>query len=428
MPIWPGSDTTALERVIDTHTAETGMPPAATADAPATWSLLGEHVDHSGGVVLMSLSTQRVGVALSFRSDDTVQVTWQHRPTGDKPMAQTDRTTLTEVAALAADQQPGVDDRGRPVDPPYPAGGLAARLGGILWTMIHRQLLSRDTPGCDVTVVCDIPGDAGLGALSATDAAFALALHRSTGENDDVPARARLAEVCTQSATMFSRFPALRARHTAALRGVSGTVSVIDYSDGSVTQIPHPVTREARAFAVFAPTTAGFTEQNDEIRARQRFIDRAERTFGVDSLRLLPDAPERVAEWLEAVHAVHGPDGVPELNQARAWLDFYAAEIERSRQLASMLRSRRHGDTWQVIEASQAALTHGYGLAGADAALAKLCRSRGALSARSASAGTSRAVIVVIPAEKERNFVSDLSEDGLLLVPLEDGEPAAAGQ
>lgn len=428
MPIWPGHDTTVLERVRTSHTAETGRAPAVTADAPATWALLGEHVDHAGGVVLMALSSQRTAVALSFRDDDTVRVHREHCGASGEPLRESDEITLSQVGELAAAQQPGVDDRGRTIDPPAPVGGLAARLGGILWTMIHRQLLSRDTPGADITVVSDIPARAGLGALSGTDAAFALALHHSTGDNDDVPARARLAEVCTQAAVMFSRHPVLRARHTTALRGATGTVSAIDYSDGSVTQVPHLITPEVRAAVVFAPTTETPLPRSDEIRVRQRFVEQAERTFGVDSLRLLPDAPERVAEWLEAVYAVHGPDGMPELGQARSWLDFYTAETGRAQQLASMLRSRRHGDTWQVLDASQAALTHGYGLAGADAALAKLCVNRGALSARSSAAGTSAAVIVVVPAEKERNFVADLSADGLIVVPLEDGEPAGLGE
>lgn len=428
MPIWPRSDTPVLERVISTHSSEVGTTPAATADAPATWSLLGEHADHVGGVVLMSLSSQRVAVALNLRDDDTVRVSHHHRNAVGDQVTDAGEITLAELGARSASQQQTVDDHGRPVTPPDPEGGLAARLGGILWTMVYRQLLSRDTPGCDVTVVSDIPQDAGLGALTSMDAAFALALHHMSEDTDDAPVRARLAEVCSQSAMTFSRYPVLRARHTAALRGEHSTVAVIDYADGSVTQAPHPVTDRLRAFALFAPEPAGFTDRSLEIRARQRFISRAEHTFGVESLRLLPDAAERVGEWLEAVHAVHGPEGMPQLSEARTWLDFYSGEIHRAQQLASVLRSRRHGETWALIEASQTAMTHGYGLAGTDAALAELCRSRGALSARSASAGTSAAVIAVIPAEREANFVGDLNADGLQIVPLEDAGPAGPGR
>lgn len=428
MPIWPGSDTPALERAAFAHTSEVGKAPLATAAAPATWSLLGEHVDHVGGVVLMSLSTQRVGVALSFRGDDTVHVQHHHRSARGEQLTDADAVSLSEVAKRATQQQPGVDESGKLMAPPVPTGGLAARLGGILWTMIHRQLLSRDTPGCDVTIVNDIPGEAGLGALASTDTAFALALHHTTGEADDAPARTRLAEVCSQSAAIFSRYPTLRARHTAALRGAASTVSVIDYADGSVTQAPHPVTRETRAFAVFAPEPAQRQDFTEEIRARQSFISRAERTFGVDSIRLLPDAPERVAEWLAAVHSVHGPEGVPGLSEARTWLSFYAAETQRAQQLASVLRSRRHGDAWLLLKTSQTALSHSYGLHGVDSALAKLCLERGALAARSAAAGTSTAVIVVVPDDKETNFVADLSADGLQIVPLETGEPAGTEQ
>lgn len=417
MPMWPTSEDPIQGRVTSAHTSWCGAEPLSGAIAPATWSVIGEHVDHVGGVVVMALSSLEVAVAVSFRPDELVRVRL-HRAEGE---VLSDETSLTALAEYAADQQPGIDDRGRPTVPPHPAGGLARRIGGILWMMVHRQLLSRDTPGIDVSVISDIPTGAGLGALSSMDTAVALALHHTTGESDDAPARARLAEVCTQSAAIFSQFPPLRARHTAPLRGATGTVSVIDYSDGSVTQAPHPVSKETAAFAVFAPVRGISPGESMQIRDRQRFLNRATHAFGVDSLRQLPDAPQRVAEWLEAVHNFHGPEGNPSLNDARAWLDFYDRETSRAQQLAIALRSRRQADVWPLLGASQSALHRDYGLGGADMALAQLCQSRGAITARSAAAGISMAVITIVSGTHAANFQADMIADGLMVVPLTDG-------
>ncbi|AGF72991.1 galactokinase family protein [Corynebacterium halotolerans] len=422
MPLWPGADRPAIERVIAAHEEATGSPAAHAAEAPATWSLIGEHVDHAGGVVLMALTDLRAAVAYTPRRDDLVRVT-HLQTTPDGVVTTTDEISTGVVARRAAAQQPGVDDRGRTLTPPAPEGGLAARLGGVIWTLIHRQLLSRDTAGADVTVVTDIPAEAGLGARAALEAAFALALQADADDLDDAPMRARLAEVCTQSAEMFSATPPLRARHTAALRGVGDTVSAIDYADGSVTQVPHPVTRDTAAFAVFAPGPA--PDESGAIRTRRRFLDSACHAFGAESLRLLPDAPQRVVEWLEAVHKVHGTDGTPAVKDAAAWLAFNQNETVRAQQLSRALRSRRAEAVWPLLADSQAALTGPYGLSGA-AELVELCRVRGAKAARAAAAGVSGAVIAYVDAGHAANFSADLAEDGLVVVPLRGGEVAAA--
>ncbi|WIM72161.1 galactokinase family protein [Corynebacterium suedekumii] len=236
MPMWPTADSPALDRVVAAHREATGVEATHAADAPATWLLMGEHVDYAGGVVLVGQAAQRVAVAFS-----------PARMTSSGSRGTSPGRTPTPMRSA-----PGRSRSGRPASsrestpagaPPLPApeGGLAARLAGIVWTMIHRQLLSRDTAGLDVTVVDDIPAGAGLGANASLEAAFALALQGDAEDIDDALMRARLAEVCAQSAEMFSEVPPLRARHTTALRGVADAVSVIDYADGSVTHAPHPL-------------------------------------------------------------------------------------------------------------------------------------------------------------------------------------------
>src|SRR5699024_7554245 len=318
MPMWPAPTTSASTRVREAHTAHAGVPAQAVASAPGTWSIAGEHADHFGGIVVMGISDLRTAAAVSPRTDGTIQVRVL-ATTANGEQQIDDSITLDELAERYAQQQPSIDEQGRPVTPPAPQGSWAARIGGVIWTMINRQLLSRETAGADVTLVSDIPLEAGMGALSAADVAVALAM-MPEGSDLDHPLRARIAEVCTQAVDTFSSLPSLRARHTAALRTEAGSVSILDDADNSVTKAEAP-------------------DQSEHIQSRKHFIDNASHAFGAESLRLLPDAPERVIDWLNAVHKVHGSAGQPTVAEASGWLQFYDAETQRTHQVARALRS-----------------------------------------------------------------------------------------
>lgn len=408
MPIWPSAHSPVLDRVRQLHREETGVESTQVADAPGTWLVMGEHVDYAGGVTLIAQVSQRVAVAVSPRPDDLIKVTYQSTAL-DGVVTTTGEITLATVEERATTQQL-VD-----VD-----SSIAARLGGIVWTMIHRQLLSRDTAGMDVTVVSDIPADAGLGAISSAEAAFALALLGEVEDRDEAPLRARLAEVCAQAADIFSHTPSLRSRYTAILRGAAGQVAVVNYADGSVTQAPHPTSANMRILAVIGPETE--VDQTVAIQERRRFLDAACRAFGTESLRLLPDAPTRVLDWLRAVHKVHGTDGQPSLEQATTWLTFDKEETARAEQLSRSLRSRRIEDLWDLMSESQAGLED-YGL-DAQSDLAQLVLVRGAAGARAAVAGMSAAVIAGVDKRHADNFVADLSADGFTIVDVGTGSPA----
>ncbi|GAB2504774.1 Galactokinase [Corynebacterium atrinae] len=412
MPIWPSAPSPILDRARQLHREETGVESTQVADCPGTWLVMGEHVDYAGGITLVAQVSQRVAVAFSPRRDDLIKVTTQSTTlegTG----------TTTEEISLGAIEERATNQR--LVD--HQCGLVAERLGGIVWTMIHRQLLSRDTSGMDVTVVNDIPADAGLGAIASTEAAFALALLGSAEDCDEAPLRARLAEVCAQAAEAFSPAPALRSRYTAALRGTAGQVAVINYADGSVTQAPHPASAGMRVFAVIGPEAD--VDQTSAIQGRRRFLDAACRAFGTESLRLLPDAPTRVLDWLRAVHKVHGAEGQPTLDQAASWLTFDQEETGRAEQLSRSLRSRRVEDLWSLMAESQAGL-ESYGL-NAQPDLVKLILVRGAAGARAAVAGMSAAVIAGVDKRHAGNFSADLSADGFTLVDLGIGSPAQVG-
>lgn len=418
MPMWHHPDSPAADRARELHTRLTGAQPQAVASAPATWNVIGEHVDYYGGVTVIGLVDLRAAVAVSPRTDDVIRVT-----IAENNEETTEDSSLEALAALAAAQQPTTDSEGRTIVPPAPTGNTHTRVAGMVWMLINRQLLSRETSGMDITVVSDIPPHAGLGARSAMDVATALALISDHEELADAPMRARIADVCAQAVTLFSEVPPLRARHTAALRGAAETVSVIDYADNSVTQAPHPLGKEMSGFVVSAPAAGDIAAPVAHIRARQRFVHDACHAFGTDSLRLLPDAAPRVVDWLTAVHEIDGPEGQPTLPDARNWLAFFDDETTRAQGVARSLRSRRGTELLSVLGSSQTELAAIYGLENAQQ-IAELSALRGAVGTRAASAGIANAVVAYVPAVKADHFADDLSEAGLDVIALHPGEPA----
>ena len=124
-----------VERV---RAAHPGASPRV-ATAPGTWVLIGENVDHFGGVTLAGTASLRAAAAVSPRRDGLLSFT-ARGPLGQELVAQTP-----------------YDDA--------PAAGLERRWWGLVHTLVQRQVLSRDTAGLDVTVESDVPVGAGLGAL-----------------------------------------------------------------------------------------------------------------------------------------------------------------------------------------------------------------------------------------------------------------------
>ena len=121
---------------------------------------------------------------------------------------------------------------------------------------------------------------------------------------------------------------------------------------------------------------------------------------------------------------MHGPSGVPSLQEATRWLEFFEAETRRAQSMVPLLRSRNVAELSDIVAASQRALNDDYSVSGTDSALAQLCRSRGAVTARSAHAGVSNAVIAVVEATHASNFAADLVDDGLEVIELRPGTAA----
>lgn len=401
------------QRAMKAHKDAFGEEPVAVAAAPGSWSLVGEHTDPFGGVVLLSLTDVRTVAAITPREDNTIEVLveeFDHHSgefTTEKSSA-----TLSDVAPRGEDKMES-------------DFSTAEHVAGLVHTMMHRQMLSRDTAGFSVTVSSTIPRTAGIGADVALDVAVALAVGHGIDDLSAAPVRAKLADVCFQASHNYSAFPSVRARYTAALRGQGSGLNIVDYADGSITQASHPVGKSTKttAFVVSAPAQGHI--DGSGIAERHEFLENAAHAFGATSLRLLPDAPARVVDWLSAIHKVNGPEGVPSVAGASSWMNFLAAETNAATSAAQAIRSRRHMDLFPIINTSQEQMYSELGLVdGTDRALAQLCVARGARSARSAEAGASTSVVAIVDAAHAANFQADLAEDGLSVIELLPGQPA----
>ena len=398
MAEWTADFTPASKRVAKVHREVTGRDPKHTADAPGTFIVVGENADHFGGITIAGLAWHRAAVAVSPRTDDTISV---HAEFASRVIE--DTATTSEVAELA--ESPDTDSR------------YAVRFGGLVHTFVGRQMLSRETAGMDITVVSDIPLGSGLGALHAADTALGIALLADDEEIDSAPLRTRIAEIASQSAKTFSPVPVLRARHSAALRGAEESVSVIDYSDGSLTQAPHPSRAGVAIFSVAAPSDESFADQ--AITEGRTLIDDACANFGVPSLRQLPEAVDRVVEWVDARRQVYGADSAPTPETARAWVTFSEAETQQAAAAAKALRSMRIDDFFAVLD--QPLPTPGLSVPDQ---LIQLLELRGATAARPAAAGMSQAVLAYVPEEKTSNAIADLIDDGLDVMDVQQGTAA----
>ena len=227
----------------------------------------------------------------------------------------------------------------------------------------------------------------------------------------EIPAARALREVAAERRHM----PDLRRGE--ALRGGGDGVSVIDYADGSLTQAPHPARHGVRIFSLVTELGTPYSKENQAIADHRTFIDAACANFGVESLRQLPDAVNRVVQWVEARRSV-GDETAPDPDTARRWVHFCESETLRSLAAAKALRSRRANDLFTLLNSP----SEPHNLATPEAVVA-LARERGAVAARPAATGTSNAVIAFVPVQEADAFVETMAKD-FEVVEVTPGEVA----
>lgn len=388
----PTSSAELQDLAVGYHESLYGCRPTAVASVPGTAALLGEYTDACGGVVLLTLVDRYVVCSLSPRKDEKLAIRLIQQGTEEQAPIQVS-IGLKDIDELASqhNEQRAQEGRGRrrnnasktttPKD--LPAAGspeaLAMRVGGVLHSLIARQLIPRSQHGFNICILSTIPTGVGLGAMHSMDVAVGLAASSEHIDLSEAPTLAKISEALDLAVTIFSEDALMPARHTAAIRGKEKFTAVVDYADGSLTQAPHPGSMGLNLYLASSDNAASRESSYPELMRARSFFTQAAAAFGASSLRLLPDAHARTLDWLRAVHNVQGPDNVPSIVDADTWLSWWDLETQRAQQLASALRSRRYEDALTLVNDSHTHMALSYAF---DDSLIRSCLKHGARSAR----------------------------------------------
>ena len=350
MERWPEPQDNLADIVSSEHRKQWSAPDGV-ACAPATSVLMGEFTDFTGGMSAVMVHSLEAAVAFSYRTDREVHVRFLQTGS-EEDISSADADELEKAAGTILDPPVHEDDSPAEwnVSSSLPTDEWAVRLGGVVITMIHRQLLTRDTPGVNVTVVCDIPPHAGLGRTAAVTSALAFALNGEPDERDDAPTRAKLASVAHCAAEVFTGLMHPRARFVGCLRGTGEGLNLVDFGDGSLTVAP--AIQDAMVITPALTRLPEARDNSDRLAWRRTFVSQALKNFGVTTLQQLPDAPARVGDWLRTVISVKGSEGLPTVGAAVGWLTYLGEEATRAHEFAGLLRSRRMDDAFEVFARS----------------------------------------------------------------------------
>lgn len=429
--LWPSPRQNVVDLAKQRHLDAFAASPWI-ASAPATFPVIGEHVARTGGLTIVGLAAYRCAVALSPSPDSVTRVhAFLPGSQGEHDGCQWEQsvdTTRTDTSPAGVQSAP-------------PESAWAARAAALIATLTSRQLSPREHTAYCVTICSDIPPYPGLGAVEAAETALALALYSRTEQRDDAPARTKLVHALQLYAAPLRQGGDSSARYHAALRGLrcegGACMAVIDHSDGSITPAGHLAHSDPHPHAVvaLAPTDAYSVPLHaDKVDNRQLLIGEACSTYGVDTLTMLPDAADRVHSWADAVHTYASrtdtevPKYMPSAQTARAWTQALLDEHERSRTVASSLRSRKTGQVFAMLNESAAALITSlrFGDSDDDAlpALLRLSQTAGAAAARPLEWGLSPLALSTIPAAHLEEFISTMNEHAVMTIPLAEGSAA----
>lgn len=389
----------AVHAVSDAH-----AQPVAVAVAPGSWVVAGEHVDSYGGTSVVRLTSVQAAAAVTPRMDGVFEL---------RILNANDQVTQHTWQASHSSAPENTT-----ADP------LACRIASLTWSMSQRQLLSREGVGATITVACPPELGESLGGSVAVDSAVALALAamHPGASVDDAPERARIADACILARGDTPELPADRARFVATLRGQGSGAVVLNFSEGSATTVRWPSACGDAALLVTSPHRQSPAEVRAEIRRRENFIDAAAQAFGAHPLALLPDVTSRVAAWLDAVHDVHGPQGVPSVHEAQRWLHYWTEESQRASKLVAELRVHHATEALQLVAQSHQDTACSYGIGSSAVALGELCRLYGALAVH--TAGDASSVICLLPSDEQEDCAARLAERGLSALTVYPGEAA----
>ena len=180
--------------------------------APGRVNLIGEHTDYNGGLCLPFALPQTTTATTTVRDDDLVRIVSR----------QSDEPWEGRLDSLGPGQVEGWAT--------YPAG--------VLWVLRERGW---PVPGLDIEIDSAVPVGAGLSSSAALEVAVAVAVAGLLEREITTDLRRDLVEVCRRAETEVAGAPTGGLDQTASLLCRDDHALLIDFSDGSTSDVPLPL-------------------------------------------------------------------------------------------------------------------------------------------------------------------------------------------
>ncbi|MDN8625121.1 hypothetical protein ACUY3R_08245 [Corynebacterium sp. 23_3061] len=319
-----GSPSTAL--LTDAHTQAWGVNPTWIVSAPGTFAWLGEYVAPIGGTTIAQTIEPSVYVALSV--------------TANTPQGPRGQLNKSEAGMYF-----GVHSAG-----PHRIADADDVVRAVVDTVAHQQSGLRRPPLLCVTIMSSVPPEEGFGEHAAATAAITMALATALSGKDDPPYPPALAALTAKALRQSAHSPTSWWRPSVIFRSKPGMLTHLTQFDDAVTALPFTDERESLHPVMLSATPTG--EDRDHTQAwaskaqrNDAFLWRACSTFGVETLRDLPSAPQRILEWLDISRRNSTADqqsaDYPSVLEARRWLQLCGRDSLRARHAGMDVKSRR---------------------------------------------------------------------------------------
>jgi len=323
-----------------------GRAPDGVWAAPGRVNLIGEHTDYNGGLCLPVALAHRTYVALATRADDGVRVRSRQRD-------QVWRGRVGEVGS-----------------------GWTAYVTGVLWAL---RAAGVPVSGVDVHVDSAVPVGAGLSSSAALTCAVAVAVAERSGTN---LSRTELAASCVRAENEAVGAPTGGMDQTVALLARAGSALLLDCRDWSTEHLQlNPAAAGLQLLVI--DTRAAHSLADGQYAQRRADCEAAAASLGVSSLREVAEADLR------------------QLSDPRllARARHVVTEIARVREVASLLRTGRLGETGPLLDASHTSLRDDFAVSCLELDIAVgAAREAGALGARMTGGGFGGSVLALIRA------------------------------
>ena len=232
-----------------------GAEATAVGRAPGRVNLIGEHTDYNGGLCLPIALSHATYAAGRLRADGVIRLV-------SRQSSHTWKGTLADIGP------------GRP-------SGWPAYAGGVLWTLADAGF---EVPGIDLLVDSTVPVGAGLSSSAAIECAVAAAAVDVLGGELSAEVRARLLPACMRAETEVAGAPTGGMDQSVSLFAEQGSALLLDFADGSRTQIPLDLAEAGLAFLVI-DTRVSHALVDGGYAARRADCEHAAEILGIRTLR-----------------------------------------------------------------------------------------------------------------------------------------------